>query len=70
VKDGSGNPFMKRSAIKDCNAQPDPQFLRRGTPKIKDKEPGFTDVEAAEIHSRCEAWGSGIKKLGWLGNIL
>jgi hypothetical protein len=25
VKDGSENPFMKRSAIKDCNEQPDPQ---------------------------------------------
>jgi hypothetical protein len=23
VKDGSGNPFMERSAIKDCNVQPD-----------------------------------------------
>ena len=23
VKDGSGNPFMKQSAIKDCSIQPD-----------------------------------------------
>ncbi|PIF61772.1 hypothetical protein CLV00_1360 [Flavobacterium sp. 11] len=30
VKDGSGNPFMKRSAIKDYNGQPDPK-LRGGT---------------------------------------
>jgi hypothetical protein len=32
VKDGSENPFMKRSAIKDCSEQPDPQ-LRGGTTK-------------------------------------
>jgi hypothetical protein len=32
VKDGSENPFMKRSAIKDCNEQPDPK-LRGGTTK-------------------------------------
>nr|WP_315162823.1 hypothetical protein [uncultured Flavobacterium sp.] len=30
VKDGSENPFMKRSAIKDYNGQPDPK-LRGGT---------------------------------------
>lgn len=32
VKDGSGNPFMERSGIKDCNEQPDPE-LRGGTTK-------------------------------------
>jgi hypothetical protein len=32
VKDGSENPFMKRSAIKDYNEQPDPK-LRGGTTK-------------------------------------
>jgi hypothetical protein len=32
VKDGSENPFMKLSAIKDCSEQPDPK-LRGGTTK-------------------------------------
>lgn len=33
VKDGSGNPFMQRSEIKDCNVQPDPAatFVQAGT---------------------------------------
>lgn len=26
VKDGSENPFMERSGIKDYNEQPDPEF--------------------------------------------
>ncbi|MDO8317416.1 MAG: hypothetical protein Q7T12_07835 [Flavobacterium sp.] len=29
MKDGSGNPFMQRSEIKDCNEQPDAAVTER-----------------------------------------
>lgn len=29
MKDGSGNPFMQRSEIKDCSAQPDAAVTQR-----------------------------------------
>jgi hypothetical protein len=84
VKDGSENPFMKRSAIKDCNEQPDPK-LRGGTTKQSGgTRPNYfwfqtcdffkqtAKIQSCFVPSR--RFGIGIgnvnKKLVWVAKIL
>jgi hypothetical protein len=49
VKDGSENPFMKRSAIKDCNEQPDPKLRGGMTTQSAGTRPNYFPFLACDF---------------------
>jgi hypothetical protein len=49
VKDGSENPFMKRSAIKDCNEQPDPKLQGGTTKQSVGTRPNYYPFSASDF---------------------